>query len=228
MDYANPLFLIARKIVRKFKIKKFFSKFLYGKEYEIKVEKALFNEIRTGDYVWDIGSNIGHYISIFWKKVGPNGKIFAYEPHPITYQKLKNKFSQQNIICLNLALSNKAGILNFSDKKNHEYNSIVNETYLEKKIIVEAETSDNIVKKSIADIPNVIKIDVEGHELSVLQGMKEILTNKKLRCIMIEVHYQIMDNMNLKNGVKKIVNILKLNNYKLKWVDPSHLLATRK
>jgi len=228
MDYANPLFLIARKIVRKFKIKKFFSKFLYGKEYEIKVEKALFNEIRTGDYVWDIGSNIGHYISIFWKKVGPNGKIFAYEPHPITYQKLKNKFSQQNIICLNLALSNKAGILNFSDKKNHEYNSIVNETYLEKKIIVEAETSDNIVKKSIADIPNVIKIDVEGHELSVLQGMTEILTNKKLRCIMIEVHYQIMDNMNLKNGVKKIVNILKLNNYKLKWVDPSHLLATRK
>jgi hypothetical protein len=94
-------------------------------------------------------------------------------------------------------------------------------------IKVKFNTGDNIVKKNIAKIPNFLKIDVEGYELFVIKGMKNLLLNKNLKYIIIEVHHKALDQLRIKDGVKKIVKLLLKNNFKIKWISPSHIFANK-
>ena len=78
------------------------------------------------------------------------------------------------------------------------------------------------------DIPNVIKIDVEGYELDVIKGMNSSLYHKNLRFLIIEVHHNYMDMRKINNGAQQIQRTLEKANFNVNWLDPSHLLAVRK
>jgi FkbM family methyltransferase len=227
MNYANPLIISIRRFLRVTKLNRLFFKFLYGDGYEDRVDKALLGKIKKGDVVWDIGANIGYYTSIFSKKVGDGGRVFAFEPHPSTFEKLQKTCVDNNTTNINLGLSNEVGSLNFSDKSENTINSIVSDSYKGKKLSVKIDIADNVVKHLIAVIPNIIKMDVEGYELSVLKGMNELLKEEKLRLIVIEVHHKLLDDMGYLDGARIIASILEAHGFKTNWVDPSHLLAKR-
>ena len=231
LNYSNSTFTLLRKICRKLNLTKFLQPFFYDSGYEKKVNEAIRHSVRQGDIVWDIGANIGTYTSIFSYLVGKKGKVYAFEPHPKTFEELS--FSKSNnVIALNLGLSDKKGNLLFSSKEgskdSSEYNSIVNDEYAGKTITAKIETADYIFKSQVADIPNFIKIDVEGFELFVLRGMNLLLKNTTLRNLIIEIHHSLMDDLKIPNGPKQIVTQLEVNNFKVDWIDPSHILASRK
>ena len=227
IDYSGTSLIFLRKILRKIGLSKILAKFVYGTSYEEKVNKTIKNTVMQGDIIWDIGANIGVYTLIFSELTGKKGKVYSFEPHPDTFAKLKTLSTKDNIEFLNLGLSNEKKQMLFSNKANNELNSIVDESYNGEKISTNIETADNIIKMKFANIPNYIKIDVEGYELFVLQGMNLLLKNSILRNLMIEVHHSVMDELNITDGPKQISTILKDNNFKVQWIDPSHILATR-
>ena len=227
MNYSSNLLIFLRRILRKIGLSAILAKFLYGTSYEEKVNKKIKNTVMQGDIIWDIGANIGVYTIIFSELTGKKGKVYSFEPHPDTFVKLKTLSTKDNIEFLNLGLSNEKKQMLFSNKANNELNSIVDESYNGEKISTNIETADNIIKMKFANIPNYIKIDVEGYELFVLQGMNLLLKNSILRNLMIEVHHSVMDELNITDGPKQISTILKDNNFKVQWIDPSHILATR-
>jgi len=227
VDYSSNSLTLIRKLLRFTSLNKLLVRILYGKGYEKKVDDALIESIRKSDIVWDIGANIGLYTKIFSRLVGISGMVFAFEPHPSTYRILKDNCSRENIKAINIALSDCEGDIFFSDKKTHTINSIVDKGFSGKKITVKVNTADNIIIRQIAKIPNVIKIDVEGFELSVIKGMGKVLSSSQLRVIVIEIHHKRMEDMNIDNGPRKIIDILELNKFLIRWIDPSHILAYR-
>lgn len=153
--------------------------------------------LKAGDVFYDIGANIGQY-SIYAAKVSPDSKILAFEPESQNFSRLcKNIVLNQlnNImpICTPLSDSDRFGNFYVS----HMSNGCSYHSFGEKSSLVENDSAliqgafsmsiDSLVSKHGLPFPNLIKIDVDGIEPLVLNGAKAILSDQKLRSIIIEV-----------------------------------------
>tara|TARA_B110000977_G_scaffold53274_1_gene72375 strand:- start:772 stop:1596 length:825 start_codon:yes stop_codon:yes gene_type:complete len=177
-----------------------------------KVEKIIF---------WDIGANIGLY-SIYAGIKHSNIKVISFEPStsnlrilsrnisinklnkkikitPFALCELDNQFltMKENQFIEGGALNTFNKNFDFAGKKkkfNHEY-----DTY---------GTSINyLLEKKILEIPNYIKIDVDGTEHLILKGSEKFLKNKKIKSILIEI------NENFKEQFQTVLEIMKKNNF---------------
>ncbi len=137
-------------------------------------------------YLLDIGGHAGR-ISFFFNSIYTNRKSIYFEPNPNSFNLFNNfliKNQIKNIQTLNIGVSNKKAILNFT--LSSEYggcSSFENIGEGFKKIKVPVNSIDNLIKcKEIKNSQNIdlIKIDVEGHEVNVIEGMKNFLKNKDL------------------------------------------------
>ncbi|MEB3310869.1 MAG: FkbM family methyltransferase [Snowella sp.] len=81
--------------------------------------------------------------------------------------------------------------------------------------------------KQLNQYPNFIKIDVEGFEVEVLKGMREVLSSEKLHSIFIEVHFRLLKEAGNPYGSQTIIKILKDYNFKVKWIDFSHVMGIK-
>lgn len=142
------------------------------------IEYSLLDKwIKPGDWVLDIGANVGHYSLRLSELVGKSGRVLVFEPVPSTVDLLASNISRaayQNLSIFNVAVSNKTDLLgmvvpeNYPDSKYYRAH-ISNDT-----------TSLNILSISIDSLNishpvKLAKIDVEGHEISVLRGMESLL-----------------------------------------------------
>lgn len=150
--------------------------------------------------IWDIGANIGFYSIIASLIKGKECKIFAFEPDSKTFELLKSNIELnkvENITALSVAIADVNGetILYPSDTPNIGAHSLVQRTdYKVKKRgnRVEVYTADSLIDTLKVDVPDIIKIDVEGAEILVLRGMKNLLTNYKLKTVFCEVHNNLL------------------------------------
>ena len=164
----------------------------------------------------DIGANTGYYTLNIASKL-KESKIISIEADPNTFKILRknceiNKFSNAEIY--NIACSNYDGKIDFFKTEKHSgINSILelSEQNNCTKISIKSNTLDNILNSRFKQI-DWIKIDVEGAELSVLEGAEETLNHTKH--IIIEVHEHILQKNN--QSSQQIVDILKKNNFKIK------------
>lgn len=97
----------------------------------------------------------------------------------------------------------------------------------EGQLAVDVTTGDLVVQELIAPLPNVMKIDVGGHELCVLRGMRSLLQSPELRFIVVEIHRTILEQTEGTDAVKRIRVVLRQSGFSLRWIDSSHLLASR-
>lgn len=128
---------------------------------------------KSGQTVVDIGAHIGAYALLSSKK---GARTIAVEPDRESYSLLKrnadrNRFSVKT---LNVALSDSAGFRNFYlDSGMHTGTSSLEERWSNNtKILttVECITLDQLVKQQGLEAIDWMIVDVEGHELHVLQG----------------------------------------------------------
>lgn len=166
------------------------------------------------NYFLDVGANCGYY-SIKIANEYPDIKIFAFEPNQEAYFKFSNtlKIDHQlanKITLYNFGLSNLDTKLKIKSLIKHGYaqtggSSIdrlyTKGTYQEK--IENFKIADKFLNINNSKI--IIKIDVEGHEFKVLEGLKKIIRNNKC-IIQIEIY---------KKNYLKVNNFLTLNGYKL-------------
>lgn len=231
--YQSRLYLFLRRIVRKTTLLPLlvhFYRTIFRLPYEASFNNFVNSNIRSTDVFWDVGANDGHYIDEMRSKISYPGKIVAFEPSPTSFQRLSDRFqNHSDIVIVNKALSDKLGKLNFFYDPNS--NSSVEDLFAyhpdKKSCLVEQITSDAFVDANPSLFPNCIKIDVEGFEKQVVNGLGYMLNDVRLRCLFIEMHFSKLDSLGEKDGVQFIHKILNEKGFKLTWTDPSHLCAVR-
>lgn len=139
--------------------------------------KMLSKLIKPGDLVLDIGANVGHYTKRFSELVGPQGRVIAFEPVPTTFSILSANvqlFAYPNTTLLNAAVSNKLDVVGISMPKFST--GLTN--YYQAHISNRADSALTVLTMSIDSLCidqriALVKIDTEGHEAFVLDGMRK-------------------------------------------------------
>jgi len=148
---------------------------------------------KQGEVFYDIGASIGIY-SLYAAKKGC--KVFAFEPTFHSYYVLNRNIIMNDLditaFCIAIDKDISFGNMylgNLDDGQTGAY--FKHET--EKTKFIQGTTScnvDTLVK--YLPFPNHIKIDIDKNEIKVIQGMKEILKDNRLKSILIEVKGDII------------------------------------
>lgn len=146
--------------------------------------------------VIDVGANEGNYSA---EVLGFNQRVnvYAFEPHPDTFQRLSEKFNEnKRITILNKGLSESVGFLELYDYENKDgsqhaslFSEVITEIHGAGKSVshkVSLTTLDDFIEENSIDIITLLKIDTEGNELQVLRGGIVALKSKKIAAIHFE------------------------------------------
>jgi FkbM family methyltransferase len=229
IKWNSHLWIFLRARFRNTFLKTILKTFIYGNKYEDKYSKALIAQLRSNDIVWDIGANIGLYSVEFAKNLSSDGHVYAFEPVPEIFLKLTENVSlHPQVSCLNLAISDINGFA-FIEKGQdpHLATSKIVDVQSKESIQIQIYTGDELIRLGKAQNPTFLKIDVEGHELSVIKGLIQILASNPPRVIGMEVHFEKLSQIGEKFGPQVIVQTLE-QVYRIKWLDPSHIICTLK
>jgi FkbM family methyltransferase len=170
--------------------------------------------------ILDVGANIGNH-SLYFSKISK--KVFSYEPNPNTYELLKfNTRNVPNINIYNIGISNK-NEKKFLNESNFNIGDSSIVSSIEKQDIKKDDITLHEINSfkldDLQDFSNeeisMIKIDVEGHELEVMDGAKNII--KKNKPLLIFEH-----NIEInKEQTLKINEFLKQQDYVIYLIQPN-------
>ena len=145
--------------------------------YVDRAEEFVYDFLKPGDILIDVGANIGCVTAAGSLAVGDTGHVYSVEPHPQTYKHLQKTIAINhctNVTSLNVALGAEAGIVNFTDEPRKDDNNCVAQN-AESGIRVPCMTLASLVDEHSISRIAVMKIDVEGFEMQVLQGAQSML-----------------------------------------------------
>lgn len=160
--------------------------------YDLPLTEILWRLIEPGNFVLDIGANIGYTANLSSHRAGPEGTIWAFEPNPLLLPRLKKNLQylkNQNVTLFPIALSdvNDMGFLVLPEVySKNEGVAFIGSSNDTNTIKTELKKLDDLLPPG-ATI-NVLKIDVEGHELSVFKGAEKALEKKLINNIIFEDH----------------------------------------
>ena len=172
---------------------------------------------------WDIGANIGLF-SIYAATKYKNCNIVSFEPSTSNLRCLSRNISinnlQDRIKIFSSPLSNKDHkFLNMNESQFSEgaaLNTFGEEFDFEGKKIVSSNryclvgrSINSILEKKILDVPNYIKIDVDGIEHLILEGADKYLNNENLLSLSIEI------NENFKDQYERTLKIMESFDFKI-------------
>lgn len=190
---------------------------------ERRVKPVITQVTRPGDCVWDVGAHVGTYTRQFLELVGPVGRVIAFEPIPENATLLRSLGHEAQLTVVEAALADRDGMTSFNIrvKKNGGISHIGESP---DGLNVRVARGDSILEEGIPK-PDVIKIDVEGFEGDVLNGLPSVLEGT--RCLVIEVHFAAMSRRGIPKEPLRILDLLRNQGFTIRWIDTSHLLATR-
>jgi len=170
-------------------------------EHERALLADVVSSVRATDVFADIGANIGLFSCLVGQTVN---QVIAFEPHPNNYTRLREnlELNSARAVTHQVALSDTDGDLKFilpadinvtggaaimsgdEEQKRHfeeQYGGFRTET-------VSSVTGDSFFTERATSLPTVLKIDVEGAEMNVLEGLRETIAESDVRLVYIEVH----------------------------------------
>ena len=177
--------------------------------YEQELVKYLQENIKSDDIFVDVGAFIGFYSVLFSKKLNNNGQIFSIEPeqNAFKYLNLNVKLNNiKNITLINKAASSEDGSIKFRKSVSSGIGTaggfVVNDEEIET-------TSIESIKIDSLGLKNIdwIKIDIDGHETSCLQGLSETIHNSPNLKLIIEID---PSHFNKSHDGNSLLDILKL------------------
>ena len=157
--------------------------------------------------VLDIGANIGVH-SLFFSRIAAKGLVISLEPSQDTFKLLlENIASRDNIVPLNMAASDRGRIAEFYVAEDDAYSSLkdTKRKAIERREKVVCCRIDDLCKNMNLTAVNFVKIDVEGCEQDVLNGMEWILQSYR-PVILCEIYKGANSNMNPDTTVTSVIN----------------------
>ena len=153
--------------------------------FETDMTSMFIDVLRPGMRIYDVGSHYGYFSMLASELVGNTGHVFAFEPTAETFQVLQeNAARRDNITCNNVAAFRETGEITFLDQGLHDssLNYIVNDEAVGNAEHQQADA--NLIRVRAVKLdefadehgdPDFVKIDAEGAEGPILEGMSQII-----------------------------------------------------
>lgn len=154
-------------------------------EGETPVMEQFASDISADNIVWDVGANMGTYACLA-SCAAERVSVVSFEPAPTNIERLERNLdlNGSDAIVRQEALDKTAGTMGLATGAGGDGQYALTDNHGE--IQVPTVTADSLVKDNIVPSPDIVKIDVEGAEIRVLEGMEETL--KKIERLYIEIH----------------------------------------
>lgn len=146
--------------------------------YERKKQLAIAQWLQQGAIAYDIGANVGFYTLLFAKAVGPEGRVFAFEPSPVNLADLLrhlriNEVSNCRVVSAAVGRDVAIGSFDFGPSPRMGRLSRSDTT-----LHVPTVSLDWLVSRGALPAPTLLKLDVEGAEAEVLSGASSLLEGR--------------------------------------------------
>ena len=180
-----------------------------------RVSDVLTKVVRPGDVVWDVGAGDGTFSELFCELVGSEGYVFAFEPRGALRERIRERVPNcgwLRVERITLGVFDAPNLLVANGGTESDSHEVCR--------------GDTMCER-LGQIPNVLKVAVQGFEEEVLAGMGTKLASLSLREVMIEVNFPVVPRMGGGMAPRRMEGLLGAMGFKTKWVDESHLFATR-
>ncbi|WP_435612153.1 FkbM family methyltransferase [Streptomyces sp. bgisy159] len=157
------------------------------------VQATLHDLLQPGHVFYDIGANVGFHTVLGSQRVGSEGRVYSFEPLPGNVEALRHNVrisSSLNVSVMPCAITDRVGTAMLAPAREPFWarlNSLPPPPGARAAIPVRCWSIDKLVRYGQIRLPHVVKIDVEGAELSVLRGMADTLAEAR-PAIICEVH----------------------------------------
>jgi FkbM family methyltransferase len=154
----------------------------------------------------DVGANIGYFTLLAGQHLVHSGRVFAVEPNPSVAEQLRQNVARSglsNVTVVEAACSDSDErrpfyLADISHTGNTGQSSLSRENaQTETWVQVNCLTMDQLVESTKATRVDLVKIDVEGAEMSVLRGMTRTLTCFRPKLI-VEIHPRNLESFGIK------------------------------
>jgi FkbM family methyltransferase len=161
---------------------------------EVGEQSAMRRIVKRGDVVFDIGANIGLHTVLLSHLVGPEGKVFAFEPNQELLPALGLTVGgMNNAELIPYALSDQSSTSELFVPLDHSMASLSDWTRGRvedeaRKLKCDLRRMDDLVESGVIPKPDFIKCDVEGGELAVFRGGRDVLNRPDAPIILFEAN----------------------------------------
>lgn len=199
--------------------------------WEMWITNVFMNMVKDGMNIIEIGTNIGYYSVIFASKIGESGKLFAFEANPrifdMLYQTIEVNGFLNRVELVNKAVTDSSGNISFSMLKNHHGSgSIVtfSDEHLERSreevetINVDTISLDEYFNNRDINI-DIIKIDAEGSEPYIFDGMRKLINDNPNMIIICEFNQALISGA--KRDPRKFLEQVEQHGFPLRYIDSS-------
>lgn len=142
--------------------------------FEYTKQKAMKQEIKSGQVVYDVGANVGFYSLFAGVLVGEAGHVYSFEPFPANLLELRKHLEMnrvENCTVIDAAVSSADGEAVFDPTDDRSTGRLAATGNLRVRTL----TLDGLVSRKEIRPPNLMKVDIEGAELECLRGARQVL-----------------------------------------------------
>jgi FkbM family methyltransferase len=197
-------------------------------------EEFLLNLDLSNQIIYDIGGYKGLYTIFFARAVGKKGRVITFEPHPENCSEILENVrlnELENVEVRRIALGKNKGeatlAFRHSEFATASLKGDIQAHILQEKgaktIKVEIDTLDGQITTENLPRPDLIKIDVEGLEMDVLLGMKEMIRDYKPK-LFLEIH-GISIQSKIENALR-VVKFLIANEYSIYHIESKETITS--
>jgi FkbM family methyltransferase len=162
---------------------------------------AIAQLVKTGDVAFDVGANVGEYSVLLSRQCGDGGRVWAFEPVPDTYWRLRETLALNrcgNVTPVQAAVGDKAGTvrMNLFEPQYSAWNTLGKPEMITpqgkrvspaKSMDVPSRTLDEFCRSEKIEKINFLKVDVEGFEEAVFRGAAELLRDRRIDFVCFEI-----------------------------------------
>ncbi len=185
--------------------------------WEPEVTEFAKSVIKPGMHVWDIGADVGYFTLLFSQLVGSSGGVTAFEPIPKARVRLQENLrlnNRNNVQIEDRALGRTPGKFILEKPLSVSRVNFAKSKPEQGDIEVAVVRADDLAGQW--PIPDIIKMDVEGAEFEILQGMDRLLIEHRPSLI-LELHGPYLPLFG--TTAERVVAWLEAKNYKLTPID---------
>lgn len=175
------------------------------------------NAVGEGSVILDVGANIGVFSVLFSDMVGPEGRVHAFEPEALNFQRLQRRTrKRENISVYPLAVSDRSGPLRLykSGSLNVDHQTYDDGSGREV-AEVEAIAIDDLFGRRRVDL---IKMDIQGFECRALAGMRETLGNNPDAVLYVECWPYGLKKAGTSG--EELLNLISVLGFQPRMIDP--------